>query len=111
MGYIWPLLNSLPLLLLLLPLFLGSSVLVLALLLQDILKCPFGKLLPGWEGKGLSVASLPARLPHPGELRPHDDGALRSLWAPTLFRLPTATAAVQAAPASWLCDPEQVHSS
>ena len=96
---------------LLLLLLLGSPVLVLALLLQDILKCPFGKLLPGWEGKGLSVASLPARLPHASELRSRDDGALRRLWAPALLRLPTATAPVQASAASWLCDPEQVPES
>lgn len=59
---------------LLLPL--GLSVLILALLLQDILYCPLRKLLPSWEDKGLGVVDLMGlSAPRPSKLRPVSDGA------------------------------------
>lgn len=54
---------------------LGFSVLVLALL---SLMCPFRKLLPSWEGKGLGVTCC--CLP-----QPVDDGAPREGSGPSLF--------------------------
>lgn len=70
---------------------LGFSVLVLALL---SLMCPFRKLLPSWEAKGLGVTCC--CLP-----QPVNDGAPpRRFWALSVLHLPSATARHRPRPSS-----------